>query len=259
MPVEAECISPNLFAEKQVKEIAALQVWEGNRKRSLGDLFNIENTSSEEMTIKIVGDVNKVRRIGARMSIGNIIVKGDAGMHLGEEMEDGNITVTGNADSWTGSMMKNGTIEIKGDAGNYIGSAYRGSTQGMNGGKIIIHGNAGSEIGCFMRNGLIKVCGKVGIYAGMHMRNGTIFVKGDSEGRAGAQMTNGKIIICGYTPSILPTFTFDDIRPKVKAEKEEIQGPFYRFIGDLADNGNGKLFVSRKSNQHLSSYEEYLK
>ena len=261
LPIDAECISPDAFAEKSVNEIAVLQVWEGNRKRTLGDLFKIEqraDTSSEEATIRISGDVSEVRRIGAKMSMGRIIVEGGAGMHLGEEMKGGNITVTGNAASWAGSMMKNGTIEIKGDAGDYIGAAYRGSTEGMGGGEIIIHGNAGNEVGCFMRKGTIKVYGNVGQFVGIHMRNGTIFVQGNSEGRAGAQMINGKIVVCGYIPSILPTFTIDSIRPKVKVDKEKVKGPFYRFIGDLADNGNGKLFVSQTKNPHLSSYEQYL-
>ena len=261
LPIDAECISPDAFAEKSVNEIAVLPVWEGNRKRTLGDLFKTEQgagTSSGEATIRISGDVSKVRRIGAKMSMGRIIVEGDAGMHLGEEMKGGKITVTGNAASWAGSMMRNGTIEIKGDAGDYIGAAYRGSTEGMGGGEIIIHGNAGNEVGCFMRKGTIKVYGNVGQFVGIHMRNGTIFVKGNSEGRAGAQMIKGKIVVCGYIPSILPTFTIDSIRPKVKVNGEKVEGPFYRFMGDLADNGNGKLFVSQTKNPHLSSYEEYL-
>jgi len=260
-PVEAECISPDVFAEKTAGEIATLQTWEGNRKRTLGDLFEIKheaNSSSEKFTVRICGDVSKVRKIGAKMSMGNIIVEGDAGMHLGEEIDGGVITVAGNADSWTGSMMKKGTIEIKGNAGDYIGASYRGSTQGMSGGKIIIRGDAGYEVGCFMRGGLIKVYGNVGQFAGIHMRNGTIFIQGNSEGRAGAQMIDGKIVVCGYIPFILPTFTIDDVRPKVEVNGERVEGPFYRFIGDLADGGNGKLFVSKTRNLHLSPYEEYL-
>ncbi|UCC58650.1 MAG: formylmethanofuran dehydrogenase subunit C [Candidatus Bathyarchaeum sp.] len=259
-PIEAKNISPDIFAKKSSKEIAALQMWEGNRKGALGDLFNIKNDSgspSEEFTIKIEGDASKLRNIGARMSMGHIVVDGDAGMHLGEDMSGGTITVAGNAGSWAGSKMKGGTIEIKGNAGDYIGAPYRGSTKGMNGGKIIIHGNAGYEVGCFMRNGLIQILGDVGLFAGIHMSNGTIFVQGNSEGRAGAQMINGKIVICGHTP-VMPTFTIDSIKPKVKVDGEKIEGPFYRFIGDLADNGNGKLFVSKTKNPHLSPYEKYL-
>jgi len=261
VPVEAECVTPGNFAEKSVDEIGKLSVWEGNKKRLLNELFKIESKTSEpsnETTIQILDDVGKVRRIGAKMCQGKIIIEGDAGMHLGEEMEGGTVIVSGNVDSWTGSMMKNGTIEIKGDAGDYVGAPYRGSTQGMKGGTIVIHGNAGNELGCFMRKGLIKVSGNVGQFAGMHMKDGTIFIQGNSEGRAGAEMTEGKIIICGQIPSILPTFTIDSISPSTKINGEKVEGPFYRFIGDLTENGNGKLFVSKDKNPHLNFYEKYL-
>ena len=259
-PIEGKSISPDIFAEKSAKEIAALELWEGNRKRSLGDLFDMkqDNLSSEELTIKIEGNVCTVRNIGFQMSMGQVIVDGDVGMHLGEEMSGGSIVVSGNAGSWAGSQMKDGTIEIKGNAGNYIGAAYRGSTKGMNGGKVIIHGNAGHEVGCFMRNGLIKILGNVGIFAGIHMNNGTIFVQGNSHGRAGAQMTNGKIVLAGHSEDVLPSFTIDTIKAKVKVDGEKIEGPFYKFTGDLADSGKGKLFVSKPKNSYLDFYEKFL-
>ena len=258
-PIEGKNISPDVFANKSTKEIAALEMWEGNRKLSLGDFFDIKmDDSSEELTIKIEGNVGKVRNIGFRMSMGQVIVDGDVGMHLGEEMSGGSIAVSGNAGSWVGSQMKDGTIEIKGNAGDYIGAAYRGSTKGMNGGKVIIHRNAGHEVGCFMRNGLIKILGDVGIFAGIHMNNGTIFVKGTSQGRAGAQMTNGKIILAGHSEDVMPTFTIDEIKATVKVDGEKIEGPFYRFTGDMADNGKGKLFVAKEKNSYLSFYEKFL-
>lgn len=261
VPVETENISPDVFDEKSANEIAMLQIWEGNHRRRLDELFKIEHKTgdaSEKTTIRISGDVSKVRRIGTKMSMGKIIIDGNVGMHLGEEMKGGVITVTGNAGSWVGGRMKGGTIEIKGDAGDYVGAAYRGSTKGMSGGTIIVHGNAGNEVGCFMRNGLIKVYGNIGQFAGIHMAKGTIFVQGSSEGRAGAQMRKGKIVVCSNIPSILPTFTVESIKPKVKIDEEKVTGPFYMFVGDRAEGGEGKLYVSQKQNQHLSFYEEYL-
>jgi len=260
-PIEAKNITPDILTKKTTEEIAALQAWEGNRKKTFGDLFNIKvdgSSASENSTIKIDGDVSKLRNIGFGMTMGHIIADGDVGMHLGEEMSGGTITVAGNTGSWAGSKMKGGTIEIKGNAGDYVGASYRGSTEGMNGGKIIIHGNAGYEVGCFMREGLIKILGDVGLFAGIHMRNGTIFVQGDSEGRAGAQMVNGKIVIAGKVLAIIPTFTIDSIKPKTKVDKEKVEGPFYQFIGDIADNGKGKLLVSKTRNPELSFYEKYL-
>lgn len=259
-PIEGKNISPDVFADKSAKEIAALEMYEGNRKRTIGDLFDIkvDKKSSEELTIKIEGNVGTVRNIGFRMSMGQVIVDGDVGMHLGEEMSGGSIVVSGNAGSWAGSQMKDGSIEIKGNAGNYIGAAYRGSTKGMKGGKVIIHGNAGHEVGCFMNKGLIKIMGDVGIFAGIHMVNGTIFVQGNSQGRAGAQMTNGKIVLAGHSEDVMPSFTVEQIKKKVKVDGEKIEGPFYRFTGDLADNGKGKLFVSKAKNPYLSIYDKYL-
>jgi len=238
-----------------------LKLWEGNRQRSLSDLFNLEGENSatpEKLTIQVLGDIHKVRRIGTSMSAGEIVIHRDTGTHLGEEMRGGKITVGGNANSWTGAMMKNGVIEVKGNAGDYVGAAYRGSVKGMSGGTIIIHGSAGNELGCFMRKGLIKVHGRVGQFAGMHMKNGTIFVQGSSEGRAGAEMTGGKIVVCGNVSSVLPTFSIDSVKPKVKVNGEEAVGPFYLFIGDLTEEGEGKLYISQASNPHLKFYEQYL-
>jgi len=261
VPVEAKCITPNNFAGKTINEIATLSIWEGNKERVLGELFKIEgesNVAPEECSIQIFGDLSRVRGVGAKMPMGKIIVEGNVGMHLGEGMKGGEITVKGDVGSWAGSMMEAGTIEIMGNVGDYVGAPYRGSTMGMKGGTIVVRGNAGYEVGCFMRGGLIKIHGNVGQFVGIHMRNGTILVEGDSEGRAGAGMMEGKIIVCGYVPSILPTFTVDSLRPNVKVNEERVTGPFYRFVGDLADGGEGKLFVSQGKNPHLNFYEKYL-
>jgi formylmethanofuran dehydrogenase subunit C len=263
VPVEAECISPDEFAGKSLKEIGELKLWEGNRQRSLNDLFDIEGDTAgaeqpEKFTIQLLGDVSKVRRIGTSMTAGEILIHGDSGTHLGEEMKGGKITVGGNADSWTGAMMKNGLIEVKGNAGDYVGAAYRGSVKGMRGGTIIIHGSVGSELGLFMNKGLIKVNGNAGSFVGMHMKDGTIYIKGNSAGRAGAQMTGGKVVINGNVPSILPTFSIDSLKPKVKVNGEEATGPFYLFVGDRTEEGDGKLYISQATNPHLRFYEQYL-
>ncbi|MGD8506584.1 MAG: formylmethanofuran dehydrogenase subunit C [Candidatus Bathyarchaeota archaeon] len=262
VPVEAECITPDTFAGKSVEEIGKFKVWEGNRERSLSELFSVKGESGakpEEVSIQIRGDVHKVRRIGAQMSAGEIVVHGDVGFHLGEEMAGGRILVDGNADSWMGLMMKGGVIEVKGDAGDYVGAAYKGgSTKGMSGGTIEIHGNAGNELGYFMRKGIIKVHGDVGQFTGVHMRNGIIVVYGNSEGRDGAEMIRGKIVVCGSVPSVLPTFTVETVKAKVKINGEKLEGPFYLFTGDIAEEGTGKLYISKASNTHLKFYEEII-
>lgn len=262
-PIVAECICPDVFQGKKAHEIGELKVWEGNKQGKLGELFKIEEAEAtvpiENASIKINGDVDKVRRIGAKMRSGNIIINGDVGMHLGEEMTDGKITVNGNTDAWTGSMMKGGTIDVHGSTGDYLAAPYRGSTKGMHGGTIIVHGNTGNEAGAYMKKGIVKIRGNAGQFVGIRMHDGVIYVQGDCDERAGACMTDGKIIIGGKLQSILPTFTVESIKPRVKIdENETAQGPFYLFLGDLAEGGKGKVYVSKQKNSQLGPYEKFL-
>jgi len=263
LPIVAECINPDIFQGKKQKEIEKLVVWEGNKQKKLGEIFKVEvaeaEGTSEATVITVHGNVSRVRRIGAGMKGGEIVVKGDAGMHLGEEMRGGKITVYGNVLGWAGSMMKGGTIEIYGNAGDYLGAPYRGSTEGMKGGKIIVHGNVGSEAGAHMRKGLIKIYGNAGQFVGFRMHGGTIYVQKDCGGRAGACMTDGTIVVGGFLEAVLPTFTIEGLRKKVKIEEGEVvEAPFYLFLGDLTENGKGRLYVAKEPNPHLSHYEKLL-
>ena len=262
-PEIAECINPDLFQDKKANEIGDMKAWEGNKQRKLSDLFRIENPgdgqSQGSLEISIEGDVGKVRRIGAGMKQGTITIRGDVGMHLGEEMANGKIVVYGNAGAWAGSMMKGGTIEIHGDAGDYLAAPYRGSTKGMHGGRIHVDGNVGNEAGAYMKAGLIRINGNAGQFIGLRMHDGAIYVQGDCDERPGACMIDGKIIVEGKLQSVLPTFTVDSIRPKVKIDENvTAQAPFYLFLGDLAECGKGKLYVSKLKNPQLGRYEKFL-
>ncbi len=176
-----------------------------------------------------------------------------------EEMKGGKIAVYGDVGGWVGSMMKGGEIDIHGDAGDYLGAPYRGSNLGMKGGRITVYGNVGAEAGTHMKKGIIKIYGNTGQFTGFRMRDGTIYVQKDCAGRAGACMKGGKIIIGGYSESVLPTFTIDGVKAKVKIEEgETVKGPVYVFLGDLAEHGNGKLYVCKEKNPHLSHYERFL-
>ena len=55
-PVMAECINPEVFQGKTLKEISTLEVWEGNKEKTLGDLFKIEEKAGETPYIMINGD-----------------------------------------------------------------------------------------------------------------------------------------------------------------------------------------------------------
>jgi len=260
LPVVADELSPDKLAGKCVQEIQAIKMWEGNRQLALEDIFRVTEklNGSEETTIRVVGNASKIRKIGFEMSSGSVLVEGDAGMYVGEDMTGGSILVTGNTGSWTGMRMKGGRIEVKGNTGDYVGAGYRGTDQGMKGGTIMIHGNAGNEAGCWMTSGNIRISGNTGLFPGIHMSNGTILAEGDCVGRAGAQMRGGKVIISGRIPGILPSFAFEEIQEKAKFIDEKILGPFYAFLGDMNENGKGKVSVRVSSNPHLIWCEQYL-
>ena len=261
VPVYAPCIRPDDFAGLSEAEIGSLEVLKGNRKVKLAELFEVKGDAAskpEELTIRLSGDFSKVRQVGFEMTSGRVVVEGDIGLLTGEHMRGGTIEVHGSAGSWLGSRMLGGTIIVHGSAGDYVGSSYRGAADGMRGGTIIIEGDAGSELGNHMRGGTIEVKGSVGLFPGIHLHDGAILVRGDCEGRPGAFMTGGKIIICGHVPSVLPGFSILRISKSIKFGKEKIEGPFYTFVGDLTEGGDGRLHVSKERNSHLSHYESYL-
>jgi formylmethanofuran dehydrogenase subunit C len=259
-PVIAECITPSVLQGKNGDEVSALNVWEGNKQKKLADIFKVEQTPEETPNIIINGDASEVRRVGSSMKAGEIIINGNIGMHLGEKMAGGKITVNGNAGQWAGAEMKGGLLEIHGNASDYLASPYRGSDSGMHGGKIVVDGDVGSDSAVFMKGGVIKIRGNAGPFLGFRMRDGAIHVEKKCATRVGASMTGGKIIVSGYLEEPMPTFTIDSIKPKVKLDDTEtVTGPFYVFLGDLAENSSGgKLFVSKISNPHLNVYERFL-
>ncbi|MDI6859348.1 MAG: formylmethanofuran dehydrogenase subunit C [Methanocellales archaeon] len=251
MPIEAECISPDILAEKKIED---LEVYQGNKRRKLSDLFEILDVKTKD--VRIEGDVGNVKYIGAKMRSGKIIIDGNAGMHLGSEMEGGEIFVEGDAGDWVGAEMRGGLIRIKGNAGNLVGAAYRGSKVGMRQGMIIVEGDAGHEIGERMKRGIIAILGDVASFAGAHMKGGTILCFGNMGERTGAEMDRGTII--AFNPlQLLPTFRYNatynpvflrfclrELRKyDLPIADEHITGRYERYNGDLTELGKGEILV----------------
>lgn len=254
IPVEAEVLTPNKLAGKSLNEIINMPVWEGNRKRKLSDFFEIEGEVAEkpeDLRIVINGDASRVKYIGAKMTAGEIVVKGNVDMHTGDEMAGGRIIIEGNADSFAALSMQGGEMIIKGSAKDYLGSATRGEWRGMRGGKIIVEGNAGKEAGSWMMGGLIHVKGNIGTFAGVHMNGGTIIVEGDAGIRIGAEMTGGTIVVYGKLEEILPGFSYAGTVDEVKIDETVLKGPFLKFVGDMVEDGKGNIFLSSERNKHL--------
>jgi formylmethanofuran dehydrogenase subunit C len=268
-PIEAESITPNNFAGKTTAEIKKLPLYHGKELVNIGSFFDVSGKSDELGDTKIVidGDLSKVKRIGEKMSEGEIIVNGNVGMHVGSNMSGGKITVNGDADDWAGAMMKNGKLEINGDAGHYVGAAYRGFWKGMNNGIIKVSGKVGNEALSWVNgSGPAKryptlICGSAGSFLGIHSHGGTIIVEGDCDRCAGADQVRGTIVVKGKISRILPSFKkVGEVKEIILMNGDTIKGNFVQYSGDhsvaknhlkidkktekISISSNGRLFVA---------------
>jgi formylmethanofuran dehydrogenase subunit C len=254
VPLEADALSPEHFEGMSAAQASTLPVLYGNRRAQLGDFFSIEGEGDGEL--RIVGDCMRVKRIGAAMTRGCIVIDGDAGMHLGAGMSGGAITVKGNAADSVGLEMLGGQIVIMGNAGHLVGSTIRGGSVGIRGGEIIVHGNVGNETGTGMRRGLIAVGGNAGDFTGANMLAGTIVVLGQLGWRSGAGMKRGSIVST-QPADLLPTFSYAcTYRPVmlrlVLAHLRDrglpvtdayVSGRYRRWSGDVIEANRGEILL----------------
>jgi formylmethanofuran dehydrogenase subunit C len=257
--VEADCLTPESLAGRNMYEIAALPVAIGPDKATLGDVFDIEPGLTEDVILE--GDLSRVNGIGKGMGHGRLTVLGNAGAHLGANMRGGEILVQGDAGEYAGAQTTGGIIRIRGDAGDRAGALYPGRTKGGDGGTLLIEGRAGDELGAGMRRGLIAVRGDAGDFAGARMIGGTIFIFGRPGDQAGAGNRHGTIVVlgdyagppptyelsCTYSPTFLDCFykQFRDWEWDLPGGVES--GPYRRFVGDQNVNGKGEILVFTKS------------
>lgn len=208
VPVEIEGFTPDWACDKSIAEIERFEVYHGNCKVALAELFSVVGDPSDKR-IEFEGDLAGVHWIGAHMTSGSIAIHGPAGRHVGSQMRGGEMVVQGNAGGWVGAEMHRGKIHIKGNAGHLTGAAYRGSSKGMTGGTILVDGNAGNEIGLTMRRGLIAIGGTAGDTIGFNMIAGTVVVFGECGIRPGAGMRRGTLALLGPNPPpLLPSFRY---------------------------------------------------
>jgi formylmethanofuran dehydrogenase subunit C len=257
VPVEVEGLTPDWACDKSLDEIRRFEIFEGNRKTPLAQMFEVTGDAADRR-FDVEGNVAGVHWLGAHMASGEVHIHGPAGRHVGSQMSGGSIRVDGDAGGWVGSEMRGGTIHVHGNAGHLVGSAYRGSAKGMTGGVILVDGNAGNEIGHTMRRGLIAVGGGAGDMIGFNMIAGTVFIFGEPGIRAGAGMRRGTIGLFGpKVPPMLPTFRFTGTHDpqivrvmlrdltargfKVDAELLKAEVDIYR--GDLVTVGRGEVLL----------------
>jgi len=268
-PLEADVITPDQFTGKTLAEIKKLTVFHGNEEKSLGDFFDISGKSGQIADLKIVieGNLSNVKRIGEKMSAGEIVVNGNVGMHVGNLMTGGKILVNGNADDWAGAMLNGGELEITGDAGHYVGAAYRGFWKGMQNGTIKVHGKIGDEALTWVNGSKpgkrfpTLICGSAGSLLGIHSHGGTIIVEGNCNRCAGADQVRGTIVIKGKVSRILPSYKkIGEVKEIVLMSGEKITGKFTEYSGDhsveknhskidkktgeISNSSNGRLFIA---------------
>ncbi|MHA2296951.1 MAG: formylmethanofuran dehydrogenase subunit C [Candidatus Hodarchaeales archaeon] len=249
-PLDVENLNPAKVVKTGLDKLDKLEIYEGNRVRQCGDLFQISGTiagMSEEQVVIFDNSCDKLRKIGQKMNTGTIIVNGDAGSHVGEYMSGGEIIVKGNVGAYSGLELKGGHLLIEGDAGEFLGGAYWGSWTGMTGGKIIVKGNTGNEVGSWMKGGKIEINGRAGDFIGVHMGSKkALIVAGSAGPRAGGQMTSGKIVV--HDPAYVPIPSFkrvEEVKQVKISEEEVLEGSFIHFIGDYSERKKpaGNLFV----------------
>jgi formylmethanofuran dehydrogenase subunit C len=254
VPVEAETIVPQRFQGMTPAQVAGAKVLYGNRQAALGDFFRLEGQPDGEL--RVVGDLFRVKMIGAGMTHGRIVIEGNVGMHLGAAMSGGEILVEGNAADWVGEEMSGGRIVVKGNAGHMVGSALRGESIGPRGGEIIIHGNAGNEVGSGMRRGLIAVAGNSGDFTAVNMLAGTVVVLGQLGMRTGAGMKRGTVASCRPV-ELLPTFAYAcTYRPValrlvlsylrergLTITDKQFAGRYRRWSGDGVETSRGEVLL----------------
>ncbi|MEQ8790672.1 MAG: formylmethanofuran dehydrogenase subunit C [Pirellulaceae bacterium] len=207
VPVEVEAVTPDALRDKSPAEIEKLDIYHGNRKLPLAEMFRVAGDASDQR-LEWCGNLAGVHWIGAKMTAGEIRAEGPVGRHLGSEMRGGEIHVAGDAGDWVGGEMHGGLIHVRGRAGHLVGAAYRGSARGMTGGVILIDGDVGNEVGHTMRRGLLAVGGGCGDLAGFNMLAGSILVLGGCGIRHGAGMHRGTLAFFGERPPLLPSFRY---------------------------------------------------
>jgi formylmethanofuran dehydrogenase subunit C len=257
VPVEIEGLTPCAMRERTLAEIERVEIFHGNRKLPLAELFTVSGDPGDAR-FEFEGNLAGVHWIGAHMRQGEIHVQGDAGRHVGSEMTGGQIHIHGNANDWVGGELHGGLIHVRGNAGHLVGSAYRGSHRGMTGGTILIGGSAGDEVGHAMRRGMLAIGGNCGDFVGVSMIAGTILVFGDCGARPAAGMRRGTVGLfgpsppallgtfrqsCLYRPPFLP-LVFRYLRGESFTVPEPLWNARYRlYHGDHVALGRGEVLV----------------
>ena len=252
-PLEADSLTPDRLATLDESAIAALPLWSGRNRQAVGDWFDVRGGLSS--TVRIVGDVRHLDRLGGSMMAGELIVDGDVGSRLGAGMAGGRIVVHGSARELVGVAMVGGAIHVRGNAGARVGSNEPGAARGMTGGEIIIQGSVGADACARMRRGLIVVGGNTGDRAARAVIAGTVVVLGDAGAESAHGSKRGTLVVggsvdvpvtyryaCTYeAPHVRLALTHVSRRYDMPIDARFTERPYRRFCGDAGTVARGEI------------------
>jgi formylmethanofuran dehydrogenase subunit C len=235
--VDAGPLVPERLRGLNASAIAAVELRCGGEAVAVGDLFEVSGAGAEQEELMLVGDLHRFDWIGARMSSGEIVVRGAVG-------------------AWAGAEMSGGLLRILGDAGARLGAAYPGARAGMTGGEIVVSGDAGEEAGAGMRRGLIAVGGAVAAGAGLRMLAGTVIALGGIGAEAGLGNKRGSLV-SGRPVEPLPSYAFATrfeppalrlqlLRLRevgLRVDKALLAGAWARWSGDVTELTRGEMLI----------------
>ena len=254
--VDCGPLLPERLAGLGLAAIGALPLTAGNRTLRVEELFAVEGTPGDRLEFQ--GGSERLDRIGAEMSRGEILVSGPVGAYLARRMTGGRIEVSGNAGIFAASGMKAGEVRIGGDAGAFLAAALPGEHQGLSGGLVLVGGSAGDRAGDRMRRGTLLVGGNTGDYCASRMVAGTIAVAGSVGRSAGMAMRRGTLLLSALPAHLPPTFEDCGVFPftflsMLARAWRGLPGPFgalpetglrvRRLMGDLANDGRGEILA----------------
>jgi formylmethanofuran dehydrogenase subunit C len=249
-------VTPAALCALDERAVAAFEVTRGNRRISLGELFDvaIERRDAPVPTLVLEGDLRAVDRIGWRMAEGVLSVQGDVGDLAGCGMTGGDLSISGSAGDFAAAEMAGGCLRIGAGCGDFAAASLPGSMDGMRGGLFVIRGNAGERLGDRMRRGTVLVFGNTGDFTASRMVAGTLAIGGACGEHLAYGMRRGTIVFAGEKPRVSSTFapTGHDIRVYWSLLRRHLAdgggvfsrlpaAPPVRCIGDLAADGKGEL------------------
>jgi formylmethanofuran dehydrogenase subunit C len=253
--LEFDELIPDKIFTWEKRDFEKYEVPIGNSRFPLKDYFDVDVEGSAESAsdVKIIlnGDLTRVKYIGTKMSTGEIVANSSVDLHCGSEMSGGEIIVNGDAESYAGREMTGGILTIKGNTREFCGASYIGDWRGMTGGTIMIHGSAGKQLGECLTGGEIYVKGNCDILAGIHMTKGFIQIDGDVTRWPGGQMQGGNIVINGKLGRLLEGFIDPEIVTNPEVFGKQITGKYIKYIGDIARNGKGNLYLDADKNRNF--------